>query len=53
MSIVENFSLFPLSKWFVVKPLPVSGPNTNVGETQPIASGLIENDGVNNIGNVT
>jgi hypothetical protein len=29
------------------------GPNTNVGQTQPIASGLIQNGVVNNIGGVT
>jgi hypothetical protein len=29
-----------------------AGFNSNVGETQPIASGLIENDAVNNIGGV-
>jgi hypothetical protein len=52
MSVAENFSLFPLSKWFVVK---ATGPgaNTNVGETQPIASGLIQNDAVNITGGVT
>jgi hypothetical protein len=52
MSVAENFSLFPLFKYFVTK-APGPNPNPNVGVTQPIASGLIENDGVNNIGGVT
>jgi hypothetical protein len=52
MSVVESFSLFPLSKYFVVKTTG-AGFNSNVGVTQPIASGRIENDGVNNIGGVT
>jgi hypothetical protein len=52
MSIAESFSLFPLSKYFVVKATG-AGFNTDVGETQPIASGLIQNDAVNNIGGVT
>jgi hypothetical protein len=52
MSVAENFSLFPLSKYFVTKTAGPS-PNPNVGETQPIASGLIQNDGINIIGGVT
>jgi hypothetical protein len=48
--VAENFSLFPLSKYFVAKS---PGTKTNVGETQPIASGRIENDALNNVGNVT
>jgi hypothetical protein len=48
----ESFGLFPLSKYFVVKTTG-AGFNTNVGVTQPIASGLIQNDAVNNIGGVT
>jgi hypothetical protein len=52
MSVAESFSLFPLSKYFVTKSTEPS-PNPNVGVTQPIASGLIENDGVNITGGVT
>jgi hypothetical protein len=52
MSVAESFSLFPLAKYFVTKSTE-PGPNTNVGVTQPIASGRIENDAVNITGNVT
>jgi hypothetical protein len=52
MSVAENFSLFLLSKYFVTKAAGPS-PNPNVGITQPIASGLIENDGVYIFGGVT
>jgi hypothetical protein len=51
-SVAESFSLFPLSKYFVVKTTG-AGFNYNVGVTQPIASERIENDAVNNIGGVT
>jgi hypothetical protein len=52
MSVAESFSLFSLSKYFVVKQTS-PGPNTNVGVTLPIASGLIENDAINRTGGVT
>jgi hypothetical protein len=52
MSVAESFSLLPLSKYFVTKAAG-PGPNPNVGETQPIASGLIQNDGVKISGGVT
>jgi hypothetical protein len=42
-----------LSKWFVAKPPPGPGPNTNVGETQPPVSSRIEDDATSNSGNVT
>jgi hypothetical protein len=52
MSVAESFSLFPLSKYFVVKTTG-AGFNSNVGETPSIASGLIQNDAIDNIGGVT
>jgi hypothetical protein len=52
MSVAESFSLFPLSKYFVTKST-APGPNTNVGVTQPIALGRIENDAVNISSGVT
>jgi hypothetical protein len=50
MSVAEWFVLNPLTKKFVLR---APGPNTNVGETHPIAYGLIQNDAFNNFGNVT
>jgi hypothetical protein len=49
MSVGEWFDLLPLSKFFVRKSDvigPAANPDPNVGLTQPIASGRIENDGV-------
>jgi hypothetical protein len=52
MSVAESFSLFPLSKYFVVKTTG-AGFNSNVGVKESIASGLIQNDSINNISGVT
>jgi hypothetical protein len=52
MSVAENFSLFPLSKWFLTNP-PPPAPNTNAPELQPILSGRIENDAEENAENAT
>jgi hypothetical protein len=52
MSVAESFSLFPLAKYFVRKST-LHDPNPNVGLTQPIVSGRIENDAVNITGGVT
>jgi hypothetical protein len=50
MSVAEWFGLNPLTKKFVER---APGHNTNLGETQPLASGLIQNGAFNNVGNVT
>jgi hypothetical protein len=52
MSVAEYFGLLPLSKYFVTKTTG-AGQQTNVGVTQPIASGRIENDAINITGGVT
>jgi hypothetical protein len=52
MSVGDSFTLVPLSNFFVGKSV-APGPDTNLGLIQSIASGLIQNDAVNNIGGVT
>jgi hypothetical protein len=53
MSVGESFTLLPLSKYFVVKTTTGAGFTSNIGTIQPIASGLIQTDAVNNIGGVS
>jgi hypothetical protein len=52
MSVGDNFTLLPLSKYFV-KRTTEPGPQTNIGSIYPIASGRIENDAINRTGDVT
>jgi hypothetical protein len=52
MSVGDNFTLFPLSNFFVKK-TTVPGPNTNLGSIHPIASGRIETDGTVSAGGAT
>jgi hypothetical protein len=51
MSVGDSFTLLPLSKYFVKKSDVQPGPQTNLGITQPIASGFIQVDGINRTGN--
>jgi hypothetical protein len=51
MSVGENFTLIPLSNFFVKKSQVHHGPLTNLGLTQPIDSGLIQVDAINRVGN--
>jgi hypothetical protein len=51
MSVGDNFTLLPLSKYFVKKSDVQPGPQTNLGLTQPIASGFIQVDAINITGN--
>jgi hypothetical protein len=51
MSTGDWFTLVPLSNYFVRKSAQQPGPQTNVGITQPIDSGLIQVDAINRTGN--
>jgi hypothetical protein len=51
MSVGDSFTLLPLSKYFVKKSDVKLGPQTNLGITQPIASGFIQVNGINRTGN--
>jgi hypothetical protein len=51
MSTGDWFTLVPLSNFFVRKSTQQPGPQTNVGITQPIDSGLIQVDAINRTGN--
>jgi hypothetical protein len=51
MSVGDSFTLVPLSNFFVKKSQVQPGPQTNVGITQPIDSGLIQVDAINRTGN--
>jgi hypothetical protein len=51
MSVGDNFTLVPLSNFFVKRTGTL--PGTNIGSIFPIASGRIETDGVNINGGVT
>jgi hypothetical protein len=51
MSTGDWFTLVPLSNFFVRKSQTSPGPQTNLGITQPIDSGLIQVDAINRTGN--
>jgi hypothetical protein len=51
MSTAEWFGFVPLAKYFVRKSDQQPGPQTNLGLTQPIASGFIQVVGINRTGN--
>jgi hypothetical protein len=51
MSTGDWFTLVPLSNYFVRKSQVSPGPQTNLGLTQPIDSGLIQVDAINLTGN--
>jgi hypothetical protein len=51
MSVGDNFTLVPLSNFFVKRTETL--PGTNIGSIFPIASGRIENDGIPTGGGVT
>jgi hypothetical protein len=51
MSVGDSFTLVPLSNFFVRKSQVSPGPQTNLGITQPIDSGLIQVDAINRTGN--
>jgi hypothetical protein len=51
MSVGDSFTLVLSSKYFVRKSDQQPGPQTNLGQINPIASGFIQVSGVNRTGN--